>query len=145
MQPSAGNDRATARDLARPPAAAWKNYVTRLLAREVSAVTKYFDRLIQWLPRDEDDGSLLEAVQSPLKEVVARNQEFPDLTGERDQRTAILINGTFNHHFDIQGLLMQLKPKLSRTSRLLVILYSPYLRWLYHLANRLNIRKGEVP
>ena len=101
--------------------------------------------MIQWLPREEDDGSLLDAAQNPLKQVVSWDQEFPDLSGERNQRTAILVNGTFNHHFDIQGLLTQLKPRLSRTSRLLVILYSPYLRWLYKIANQLNIRTGEFP
>ena len=145
MEPYPGNDGATARSFARPPAARWKKYVTQVLARELSAVTKYYDRLIQWLPRDEDDGTLLDAAQNPVKQVVERDHEFPDLTGERDHRTAILVNGTFNHHFDIQGLLMQLKPRLSRTSRLLVILYSPYLRWLYKIANKLNIRKGELP
>ncbi len=145
MEPHPGNDGATARDLARPPATRWRKYVTEVLARELSAVTKYYDRLIQWLPRDEDDGRLLEATQSPLKQVVSRGQEFPDLSGERDQRTAILVNGTFNHHFDVQGLLMELKPRLSRTSRLLVILYSPYLRGLYRAANWLHIRTGELP
>jgi hypothetical protein len=145
MEPYPGNDEASARNVARTPLTGWKKYLTQILAREVSAVTKYYDRLIQWLPRDEDDGSLLDTVQSPLKQVVGGDQEFPDLTSERDQRTAILVNGTFNHHFDIQGLLMQLKPKLARTSRLVVILYSPYLRWLYKIANQLNIRKGELP
>lgn len=144
MEPYPGNDGTTGR-VARPKAARWRRYVTELIARELNAVTKYYDRLIQWLPRDEDDGSLLETVQSPLKQVVGKDQEFPDLTGESDLRTAILVNGTFNHNFDIQGLLTQLKPRLSRTSRLLVILYSPYLRWLYKIANQLHLRKGELP
>jgi hypothetical protein len=145
MEPYPGNDEFTDRNMARTPLTGWRKYLTELLAREVSAVTKYYDRLIQWLPREEDDGSLLDTAQNPLKQVVGGDQEFPDLTSERDQRTAILVNGTFNHHFDIQGLLMQLKPRLSRTSRLLIILYSPYLRWIYKLANRLNIRKGDLP
>ena len=131
--------------MARSPATGWRKYVATLLAHELSSITKYYDRLIQWMPRDEDDLTLLGATENPLKQVVVQDEEFPDLSGERDQRTAILVNGTFNHHFDIQGLLMQLKPRLSRTSRLLVILYSPYLRWLYKAANRMNIRRGELP
>lgn len=123
----------------------WRRYVNAFLAGEISALTRYYDRVIQWLPRDDDAGQLLEAVDAAHKDTIGRDQDFPDLTGERDKRTAILINGTFNHDFDIQALLMQLKTKLARTSRLVVVLYNPYLRWAYYLTNRLGIRKGELP
>jgi hypothetical protein len=123
----------------------WKKYVNAFLAGELSTLTRYYDRLIQWLPRENDSGMLLAAMDAPVKETVGRDDPFPDLSGENEKRTAILVNGTFNHDFDIQGLLVQLRPKLSRTSRVIAILYNPYLRWLYHLANRLRIRKGELP
>jgi hypothetical protein len=123
----------------------WKKYVNAFLAGELSTLTRYCDRLIQWLPREDDKGGLLAAMDAPVKETIGRDELFPDLTGESDKRTAILVNGTFNHEFDIQGLLSQLKPKLSRTSRVIAILYNPYLRSLYSLANRLRIRKGELP
>lgn len=123
----------------------WRKYVNAFLAGEISALTRYYDRVIQWLPRDDDTGQLLEALDAPRKDTVGRDQDFPDLTSERDKRTAILINGTFNHDFDIQARLMQLKTKLARTSRLVVVLYNPYLRWAYYLTNRLGIRHGELP
>lgn len=123
----------------------WRAYVNAFLAGEISALTRYYDRVIQWLPREDDTGQLLEAIDAPRRESVGREQPFPDLTGERDKRTAILINGTFNHNFDIQALLMELKAKLARTSRLVVVLYNPYLRWAYRITNRLGIRKGELP
>ena len=123
----------------------WKRYVNTFLAGELSTLTRYYDRLIQWLPREDDKGGLLAAMDAPVKETIERDEAFPDLTGESDKRTAILVNGTFNHEFDIQGLLSQLKPKLSRTSRVIAILYNPYLRALYSLANWLRIRKGELP
>ena len=126
-------------------ASRWKKYVNAFLAGELSALTRYYDRLIQWLPRADDNGALLAAMDAPVKETIGRDESFPDLTGESDKRTAILVNGTFNHEFDIQGLLSQLKPKLSRTSRVIAVLYNPYLRSLYSLANRLRIRKGELP
>ncbi len=84
-------------------------------------------------------------MDAPIKQSVGRDDLFPDLSDENEERTAILVNGTFNHDFDIQGLLVQLKSKLSRTSRVIAVLYNPYLRWLYNLANRLRIRKGELP
>jgi hypothetical protein len=124
---------------------AWRKYVNSFLAGEISALTRYYDRVIQWLPREDDTGKLLEAIEAPRKETIGRDEPFPDLTHERNQRTAVLINGTFNHDFDIQALLLQLKTKLARTTRLVVVLYNPYLRWVYHLANRLGIRKGDLP
>jgi hypothetical protein len=128
-----------------PTVPRWRTYVNRLLARELSATARYYDRIIQWLPREHDTGALLSEVENPRKATLREGEPFPDLAGEHDLRTAILINGTFNHHFDIQGLLLYLTSKLSRTSRLLVVLYNPYLRWLYTLANRAGIRTGEVP
>jgi hypothetical protein len=123
----------------------WREYVNAFLASEISALTRYYDRVIQWLPREDDQGGLLAAVDAPRKETVGKQQTFPDLTLECDKRTAILINGTFNYDFDIQALLMQLRAKLARTSRIVVVLYNPYLRWAYYLANRLGIRQGDLP
>jgi hypothetical protein len=123
----------------------WRRYLNKLLAQELSALARYYDRFIQWLPRENDSGVLLEAIDNPRKEMVADAEGFPDLTNEQSLRTGVLINGTFNHHFDIQGLLLLLKTRLSRTSRVLVVLYNPYLRWLYRLANSLQIRRGELP
>lgn len=123
----------------------WRAYVNGFLAAEISSLTRYYDRLIQWLPRENDNGGLLAAIDAPRKEIVGKDEPFPDLTHERDKRTAIVINGTFNHDFDIQALLLQLKAKLARTARLVVVLYNPYLRWAYFLTNRLGIRKGDLP
>src|SRR5580704_9518494 len=133
------------RSVAEDPAPGWRTYVNGFLAAEISALTRYYDRVIQWLPRDDDNGGLLAAIDAPRKESVGKDEPFPDLTHERDKRTAILINGTFNHDFDIQALLLQLKVKLGRTARLVVVLYNPYLRWAYYLTNRMGIRKGDLP
>jgi glycosyltransferase involved in cell wall biosynthesis len=123
----------------------WRKYINSFLAGELSAFTKYYDRTIQWMPREDDTGMLLAMIDAPLKEWVGENEEFPNISGQQTARTVVLVNGTFNHEFDIQRLLMQLRSKLSRTSRLVTVLYNPYLRWLYTLANRLGIRKGELP
>jgi len=111
----------------------------------LNTLVTYCDRVIQWLPRQDDAGALLTAINNPCKEVIEDAEAFPDLTREEALRTAVLINGTFNHHHDIQGLLLLLKARLSRTSRVLVVLYNPYLRWLYTLANMLGVRRGELP
>ena len=135
----------TPRKMGLPPISGWRQYVNEFLASELSALTRYYDRVIQWLPREGDSGHLLAALDAPVKQTVEKDEPFPDLTHESDRRTAVLVNGTFNHDFDIQALLLELKYKLARTSRVLAILYNPYLRWLYFLANRAGIRKGELP
>jgi hypothetical protein len=126
-------------------ASRWTKYARNLLARDLSFLTRYYDRVIQWLPQPQDTGELLDSIQCKNKERIPYGTAFPCLAAEDEKRTAILINGAFNHHYDIEGLLEQLKPNLSRNSRLVVILYNPYFRWLYRLANRLGFRKGEVP
>ena len=123
----------------------WKRYINRLLAREISATARFYDRTIQWLPREEDTGVLLRELECDEKSALHAQARFPDLSGETEKRTAILLNGTVNHHYDIQGLLMQLQPSLSRTSRVIMVIYNPYLGWLYRLANRLGLRAGDVP
>jgi hypothetical protein len=120
-------------------------YINHLIAVEISTLTKYYDRLLQWLPRPDDSGLLFDLIDSPDKVVLHSGDAFPDLTSEEEKRTAVLINGTLNHHLDIQGVLLDLKARLSHTSRIVVVLYNSYLRWLYWIANVLGLRKGELP
>ena len=123
----------------------WNRYVNRLIAAEISAITRYYDRVIQWHPRREDTGFLLDEIDAPEKKMIKDGEKFPKLSKERETRSAILLNGTFNHHYDIQGLLMELKGSLARTSRLLIVAYNPYFNSLYKIANLLGIRRGELP
>jgi hypothetical protein len=123
----------------------WRNYVSRVIADEISTLTRYYDQVIQWLPRPEDSGAVLNQIDAPVKRVVSESAAFPDLRDEDARRSAVLIHGTLNHHHDIQSLFTELRGKLSRTSRVVIVLYNPYLRWLYTLVNWLGIRSGEVP
>lgn len=116
-----------------------------MLAAELSRLTRYYDQVIQWLPRDDDRGLLLSLLDAPVKRRLEVDEQFPDLTAEEERRTAVLINGTLNHSFDIQAQLQELKSRLSRTSRVLVVLYNPYWGWLYRLANLVGLRHGELP
>jgi len=128
-----------------PRTAGWRRYVYGFIAGEFSAFTRYYDRVIQWLPQPHDTGLLLERIAAPVKEVVRAPDALPDLKSEHARRTAVLLNGNLNYSFDILGLLGGLKGRLGRTSRVLLVLYNPYLGWLYRAANRLGVRKGEEP
>jgi len=123
----------------------WSSYLNDLIARELSTLTRYYDRVIQWLPLSGDTMMLFAMIDARQKLFIPLGEPFPDLAGETDRRTVVLINGTFNHHYDIQAILRDLKGRLSDTSRVAVVLYNSYLRCLYQIATRFGLRKGELP
>lgn len=120
-------------------------YYSKLIAREISKFTPYFDQLIQFSPQSNDPGTLLENIKCSKKSVAKSNQEFPDLTGEQTKTTAVLVNGNFNHDCDIQDSLDFFKERISRTTRVIAVLYNPYLAFLFGWATKLGIRRGPLP
>ncbi|HEX9129668.1 MAG TPA: glycosyltransferase [Gemmatimonadaceae bacterium] len=126
------------------PAPLWKRHFYELVAAEVSSLTRYYDRLVQWGRTGGDDGDLLNAIDCPDKSLVA-DGDIPDLSTESDRRTAVLLFGTLNHDYDIEGLLTRLHSRLSRTSRVVIVTFNPYLQWLYRLALWLGLKRGTMP
>jgi len=123
----------------------WKTYLYGIIAEEISSLSRYCDSMIQYCRLSHETGLLFEAIDCPEKIIMSETDEFPDLSSQATERTVVLMNGTFNHSHDIQGILKGIKPKLSRNARIVVVAYNPYLKWLYLLANRLGIRKGPAP
>lgn len=123
----------------------WRQYVNSLIAAEISSFSKYYDELFQWQPRSNDTGILLDRVENSHKSIVREFSELPDRSADKNKRSIVLLNGNINHDYNIQQTLSSLKPKLSRNSRVVLVAYNPYLRWLYELANRFGFRKGEQP
>lgn len=123
----------------------WQAYVNGILGAEISAAIRFYDAVVQWQPRPDDSGRVLAAIDNPCKSVCGRNAPFPDLSAEHDRRTAVLLNGNWNHTFDVQGMLTELRPRLNRGCRVVVVAYNPYLAWLYRLTTRLGLRKGDEP
>lgn len=121
----------------------WKRYFVEVIAAEISAMTRYYDRVVQWMRRPEDDGTLLDAIDCPQKDLA--ESDPPDCSTETERRTAFLLYATVNHHYDIEGILKDLKPRLSRTSRIVVVAFNPYLQWLYWIALELGLKAGEMP
>lgn len=122
-----------------------KSYFYSIIGAEISSITRYYDRVIHWDSVASPNAALKEFVNCPRVESIAENSTLPNLTGEKSQRTAIVMNGVFNHNHDIEGMLSQLKRQLSRTSRLIAVVYNPYLSWVYRLVNLLGMRQGEQP
>jgi glycosyl transferase family 2 len=123
----------------------WSRYLRRLIASEISSFSQYYDQVIHWKPLPDDTGEVFRCVKCRTKRVIRDGEDFPDLCGEKGERTAVLLNGNLNYHFDIQQLFTELRGKLSRTSRLIVVAYNPYLAWVYRLAAWAGIRKAALP
>ena len=118
-------------------------YLTPVLAAQVSRLTRYYDAVVQVAPRQNDDGLLLRHVDCPVKSIAAGVDEIaPPAEGAR---TAILLNGNLNHDLDIEATLTSIKPRLNRLSRVIVLLYNPYFRGVFWLANTLGWRRGPLP
>lgn len=122
----------------------FRNYIYSVIAADISGVARYADKVIQWLPTPNDDLMLLRMIDN-LSKTVLSAEEFPDISDEHDTKTIVLLNGSINHNYDIQGLLLQLQRRLSRNSRVVIVAYNPYVSPLYRLANKLHLRRGELP
>lgn len=118
-------------------------YLTRILAGQISRLTRYYETVTQLSAQPNDDGSLLRHVDCRQKtEAVSVGEIAVPAGGERH---AVLINGNLNHDLDIEATLTAIKPRLTRLSRVVVVLYNPYFRGIFWLANRLDLRSGAVP
>jgi len=118
-------------------------YLTKVLAAQASRLTRYYDAVIQLAPPPSDDGSLLRHVDCQIKSVAASVEGIARPADAA--RTAILLNGNLNHDLDIEATLAAIKPRLNRLSRVIVMLYNPYFRGVFWLANQLGLRSGPVP
>ena len=121
------------------------SYLRRLVALRVSSVTRYCDQLIQWQPPSWDDGELLDHCDCRAKLSTSDASDLESATTSSESRVAILLNGIFNYHFDIQELLLDLYPKLRRETRVIAVCYNPYLSLLYRLADFLRLRDAPLP
>lgn len=120
----------------------WKQYFHDVIAAEVSAVTRYYDRVVQWERVGGDEGYLLERIACAEKSAA---DDLPDVSGDEARRVAVLLHATLNHHHDIQQLLETMWPRLARTSRVVVVAFNPYLQWLYRLAMAFGLKAGTMP
>lgn len=121
----------------------WTRYFYKMLGAEINAITRYMNRVIQVHPVFHDHGDLLESIDAPERFVVAEGEPVPDASAERDERTVFLLNGNFNHTYDIQKLLQDLYPSTSRSSRVIVVAYNPYLKGLYRVLHKLGLSRAE--
>jgi hypothetical protein len=124
-------------------------YADACIASEISSMTRYYDRLIEYAPVEHDPGRLFGLIDCRSKTRLSAGEALPDLTGEHDRRTAILLNGTRIFHRR-SGLLACPAARLAapRARRRAL---QPVLAWLYRLAqhcarvNAIDVHQAHGP
>lgn len=123
----------------------WRACITGLIAAEISTLTRYAGRIVSYSQSASTAESLNRLLEGPPAEAVSSVPELCEQLRSFSDGTAIVLDGIFNHHHDIEGLLRVIGHEMSRTSRVVAVMYNPYLRWLYEWADRLGLRHGEPP
>jgi glycosyltransferase involved in cell wall biosynthesis len=123
----------------------WKAYVYNLIGSEISSTSRYYDDVTHLLPLEHDQGDLLRTIKCRQKQCVSKLDEFQDWSQQKSKRTLVILNGNLNYSSNIQKLLSSVKPRLSRASRIVAVIYNPYFWWLYKIANAIGIRRAKLP
>ena len=123
----------------------WKKYLYGLVGAEISTTTEFCDECVQISPEKYDTGLLFESIVCQAKSVVDEISEIKNHHDDKQKRYAFLVNGNFNYLSDIQSQLQELYEKLSRHSRLFIVVYNPFIGFFYNLASWIGIRKAPTP
>src|SRR5688572_7088750 len=129
----------------RRPVRRWNDYYLELVAREISAISRYCADVVQFRPLGVDSGHLLERIERAHKRVGGGDGLTSDLSVEPGVRRLLVLNGNLNHTPDVQAFLAELRTEVGRHDRIAAVLYDPYLHWVYRLGNRVGLRRGELP
>jgi len=119
-----------------------RKYIYTQVAKQVSLFSRYYDSLYQLDKLPWDDQLLYNKIECKTKKS-GTIDELPKF--EEGDRDAILINGNFNYSYNIQEQLDNLRNNCSRNTRIVCIVYNYYLSFLYSIATKLGLRKGELP
>jgi hypothetical protein len=131
-------------DGVRGPWGAARRHLRRLLAAELSVLTRHADAVVQLLSGTRASPDLLSRLEGPPATVAATADHVPTAGGDHARRV-ILLDGALNHSDDIEALLSSLARRLGRGDRVAVVAYNPYLAFAYRWATRLGLRREAVP
>jgi len=116
-----------------------KNY-RNFIAKEIARTSRFFSEVSIMGTSCVEKEYLQEALAKYPSPV------HPLDAAEASEQSALLIYDTeFNSRTDLDRLLREAFHQVNRRGRLLLVLYNPYYRFLYQIANLLGLRKGTIP
>ena len=119
----------------------FNKFIVKTIAAEINRFSKYYDQVMQICPIEDDQQYLLEKIQCQDKTTI---NDISDIEMEAtNTRRVFLLNGNMNYDTDIETQLKNLFSHMSRSDRLVTVLFNPYFRWFYRLAHLIGLRKKE--
>lgn len=122
----------------------WNRYCNFLIASELKSVTQYCQQVIQFAPTAADQGTL-KSYLGPAVQTAGTSQDLALALSKQSTSAAVVLNGTLNHHYDVQSLLQEVHAVIPRSAVVNVVVYNSSLSFVYRLANWLGVRKGPAP
>ena len=113
----------------------FNHYVRQLVAAEINRFARYYNEVIQVEPLPHDEGTLIELIDNKKNQTLLKRSQLKNASTHADSGRLIVLNGNLNYAVDIHELLTGLKAKLSRSDRIVAVVFNPYFRWLYRLAD----------
>ncbi|MBT9582105.1 glycosyltransferase family 2 protein [bacterium] len=120
------------------------SYALAWIAAEVSTLSRYYDAVVQWRPRSQDHGQLLDQIECAHKTVASTGEQLREICATHGS-VLVLFNGNTNYDLDIQATFEEVHRYLNRSSRVVLVSYNSYLTWAYRLAKWLGLRRDEIP
>lgn len=118
----------------------------QLICDTILTIVRYSDEVRYYAPHEGRDDILGPMIAKSVHSFVKADlsSDFSSTRCLPSTMCMHVFNGIFNSHLDIQGLLVELKKRLCRRDRVVVVLYNPYLRWLYRFLDYVGIRQGSA-
>ena len=110
----------------------------RQVGFEISRSAPYFDEVIQVDQEFSDNERLFDGIQAEKKRRVPDVHSIP-VPSDPEARNLIVLNANFNYSLDIEALLQDLRKKLTRGSRVVVLSYNPYYQSIFSFLTRLRL------
>ena len=121
----------------------FKLYYYRLLAAELRRFSSHFAtvKILSRAPSAWD--ALRDALGSKSTVDVTEPQQL--CVDAEDGPVLLLLDGELNHRNDIAEFLRSVHGRVNRTTRVAAVLYNPYLRPIFALADRFGLRDTPLP
>lgn len=117
-----------------------KNYFFSIIASELSEFSAFYDRTY-FFSQEYTSDSILDKLKSQKKQLFSSISEL----SKSQDGDLFIFDGTLNYSDDIQALLEEINLHTQRHTRVAIILYNSYLRYIYKIASFLKIRTSKQP
>jgi hypothetical protein len=122
-----------------------RRYYLGKMAAAISRFSRYYDEVVQVAPFEHDHDNILTLIDCRNKRRVDDIASIPDVSEHPERRLVVLLKGNTNHSTRIQQDLTEIRARLNRFCRVVLINYNPYYAPVVKAATVAGLRKGPIP